>query len=85
MNRLLSDEETRQIYNRLKMGPPKWIPEIDRAIKKAQALTTLEAVKEDFGAALHSAFLSGVYPKELARFRDRLDTARAELKEEEQE
>jgi hypothetical protein len=39
---ILSDNAIRQVYNKLKMKPPDWIPEIDKAVAKAQQ-------KEDLG------------------------------------
>ena len=42
---VLDDEKTRQVYNSLKMKPPGWIPEIDKALRQAQLDLTVSQLK----------------------------------------
>ena len=43
---ILSDKDIRQVYSHLKMKPPEWIPEIDKAVAEDAYRETLKMVGE---------------------------------------
>ncbi len=61
---ILSDKNIRQVYSHLKMKPPEWIPEIDKAVAEDAYRETLKMVMEYLDDKLGYDY-SGIRTKEI--------------------